>query len=78
MAMKVPYVILDSPVVLGTAAACIVVYGLSLLHPGILAYFAWPSWHFSSLSFKVVTCCDFVLKDLWFFKVQRAPLGPKV
>lgn len=42
--VKVPYIILDSPVVLSTAAACILVYAVSLLHPALLSYFSWPSW----------------------------------
>lgn len=45
--MKVPRIIVDSPLVLGTAGLCVTVYGLSLLHPSILSYFSWPSWRLS-------------------------------
>ncbi|CAL1157278.1 unnamed protein product [Cladocopium goreaui] len=48
--MRVPHIILDSPVVLSTAAACTLIYGLSLLHPGVLSCFSWPSWRLSRLS----------------------------
>ena len=47
--MKVPHIIVDSPLVVGTAGVCVVVYGLSLLHPSILSWFSWPSWRLSLL-----------------------------
>lgn len=55
--MKVPRIIVDSPLVLGTAGLCVTVYGLSLLHPSILSYFSWPSWRLSL--------------SLWTFFYQR-------
>ncbi|CAK9060859.1 Metallophosphoesterase domain-containing protein 1 [Durusdinium trenchii] len=48
--MRVWCVVLDSPVILGTAFCCVAVHALAWVSPSLLSCFSWPSWRLCRLN----------------------------